>query len=161
VDGLLADPGRHRLLWAPEWARITADIDLLDAGGATIAERDDSDLAIVRAPRPLHRMAVHPRTGRMRVMTATPEGTVTVAHRYETWVDYASRPLSPRVDLTPLAARLQSLELNRGRWLFEGVGAITPRLMLAGADGTPAPSSLPAERVADELAVFLDGQAGP
>lgn len=159
VGALLADPGRHRLLWAPEWARVTADVDLLDAGDATVAERDDADLAIVRAPRPLHRMAVHPRTDRMRVMTATPEGTVTVAHRYETWVDYASRPLSPRVDLTPLATRLQSLERNAGRWLFEGVGAITPRLMLAGAAGVPAPSSIPAERVADELAAFLAGRA--
>lgn len=160
VDGLLADPSRHRLLWTPEWERVAADIDLLDGGGATLCERDDADLAIVRAPRPLHRMAVHPRTGRMRVMTVTPDGTVTVAHRYETWVDYASRPLSPRVDLVPLATRLQSLERNPGRWLFEGVQAITPRLMLAGAGGTPAPSSIPAGRIADELAAFLAGEAG-
>lgn len=155
VGGLLADPGRYRLLWGPEWARITADADVLDAGDATLSERGDADLAIVRAPRPLHRMAVYPRTRSMRVMSATPDGTLTIAHRYETWVDYASRPLSPRVDLAPLAARLQGIERNRGRWLFEGVQAIMPRLMLAGDRGLPAPSSLSVERVADELAGFL------
>jgi hypothetical protein len=89
-------------------------------------------------------MAIHPRTPRMR--------TRTVTYRYETWVDYASRPLPPRVDLTPVAARLQAQERNPVRWLFEGVQVITPRLMAAGPRGLPAPTSIPAERIVEELA---------
>ncbi len=152
VAGLLDDPDRYRMLWRLRWARVEADIALLDAGDATIQDVPAADLAVVRAPRPLDPMAVHPRTPRMRILTALPDGTVTVTYRYETWVDYASRPLSPRVDLSPVAARLQSEERNPVRWLFEGVQVITPRLMAAGPKGRPAPTSIPPERVVEELA---------
>ena len=152
VGGLLADPERHRLLWRPRWARIEADMALLDAGDATVEDVPDLDLAVVRTPRRLDPMALHPRTPRMRILTALPDGTVTVTYRYETWVDYASRPLSPRVDLGPVAERLQREERDAVRWLFEGVRAIMPRLMAAGPDGAPAPSSIPPERVVELLA---------
>jgi hypothetical protein len=152
---LLADPGRFRMLWEPEWARVEADMALLDAGEASIEERGDADLAIVRAPRSLHDMAVHPRTPRSRVLTATPDGGLVLAHRYETWVRYVSRALPPRVDLAGLAARLQALERLPGTWRFEGLQPIRSRLFLADAGGRPAPSSLGAERLADELSAFL------
>jgi hypothetical protein len=151
TEGLLADPARYRMLWRPRWTRIEADIALLDAGEATIEDVPAADLAVVRTPRALDPMALHPRTPRMRILTALPDGTVTVTYRYETWVDYASRPLSPRVDLTPVAARLQARERHPVRWLFEGVQVIMPRLMAAGPGGAPAPSSIAPERVVEEL----------
>ena len=151
---LLTDPERFRLLWGPDWERVRADTALLDAGEATLTEDAATDLAVLRTPRPLHPMAVHPRTRCMRILTALPDGTAALAYRYETWVDYASRPLSPRVDLTPLARRLQELEERPGRWLFEGVAVITPRLFLSGPGG-PAPSSIPPERLLAELTAFL------
>ncbi|MGE3235814.1 MAG: DUF6687 family protein, partial [Thermoleophilia bacterium] len=151
VAGLLADPERYRMLWRPRWARIQADIALIDAGDATVEDVPAADLAVVRTPRPLDPMAVHPRTPRMRILTALPDGTVTVTYRYETWVDYASRPLPPRVDLGPVAVRLQAEEANAVRWLFEGVEVITPRLMATGPGGRPAPTSHPPEHIVEEL----------
>lgn len=158
VAGLLADPARYRMLWTPRWERVMADIALLDAGGATLTEVPGADLAVIRAPRPLDPMAVHPRTTSMRVLTVTPDGTLSLAHRYETWVDHAGHPLPPRVDLTPLAARLQERETHPGRWLFEGVGVITPRLFLAGADGRPAPTRVSPEELAGEIARLVPRQ---
>jgi hypothetical protein len=157
VGGLLADPERYRFLWEPEWGLVDADAALIDSGDATIEDHPAADLAVVRAPRPLHDMAVHPRTGRMRVLTALPDGTLEVRHRYETWVDYASRPLAPRADLTPLLPRLQELEGEPGEWRFDGVEPIRPRLYLADARGRSRPSSLGPERLAEELARFLAG----
>jgi hypothetical protein len=151
VGGLLADPGRYRVLWEREWARVEADAALLDAGEATLEDLPD-DLAIVRAPRPLHDMAVHPRTGRMRIITALPDGTLVLRHRYETWVDYASRPLPARVDLAPLLPVLQRLEREPGTWRFDGVEPIRPRLYLTGPGGRSAPSSLGPERLAELVA---------
>jgi hypothetical protein len=155
---LLADPERHRMLWASEWEGVESDIALLEAGEATLEEEPAADVAIVRAPRPLHDMAVHPRTGRTRVLTAAPDGTLVVGHRYETWVRYVSRPLPPRVDLSPLAQRLQELEERPGTWVFEGVRSIRPRLFLAGPGGAPAPSSIGPERLVAELAGFLEAR---
>lgn len=158
TEGLLADPERYRFLWTREWDAVQADVALLDAGDAVIEEEDAADLAIVRAPRALHPMAVHPRTARTRVLTATPDGTLVLTHRYETWVDYASRDLAPRVDLGDLADDLQRREALPGRWVWEGSEAIMPRLFLtAEAAGTagPAPSGIPAERLVSDLVAFL------
>lgn len=154
TGGLLADPERYRALWRHEWGRIEADIALLDSGAAAIEEEDAADLAIVRGPHALHPMAVHPRTEMMRVLSVTPDGTLVLAHRYETWVEYASRPLAPRIDLAPLARLLDEREERPGHWVFDGVEAITPRLSLHGPGGGPAgpaPSSISAERLVAEL----------
>ena len=70
---------------------MEADLALLDAGGATLEDEPAADLAILRTPRPLHPMAVYPRTRRTRVLTVTPDGTLVLAHRYETWIEYVSR----------------------------------------------------------------------
>lgn len=161
TGGLLADPERYRFLWKDRWAQVEADMALLDSGEATIDEEDAADLAIVRTPRALHPLAVHPRTRRLRTLTATHDGTLVLTHRYETWVDYASRDLAPRVDLTPLAEELQGRELLPGRWVFEGVETIMPRLFLSAGPGHqagPAPSSIPADRLVAELVAFLESR---
>lgn len=157
--GLLADPERYRFLWKGEWARVEADMALLDSGDVVIDEEERADLAVVRTPRPLHPMALYPRTPRTRVLTVTPDGTLVLTHRYETWVEYVSRPLPPRVDLTPLAAELQARETLPGRWMFDGVQVIMPRLHLESGldrDPGPAPSSIPAEEFVDALVAFLE-----
>jgi hypothetical protein len=158
VGGLLADPERFRFLWEPEWARVEADAALIDAGDASVTDVPGADLAIVRAPRTLHDMAVHPRTGRMRILTALPDGTLEVRHRYETWVEYASRALTPRADLAPLLPLLQELERQPGTWRFDGVEPIRPRLYLAGGQGRARPSSLGAERLAELVAGVPAGE---
>lgn len=155
TGGLLADPERYALTWRAEWALVERDMALLDSGDATIDDHPGGDVAIVRAPHPLHDMAVHPRTARTRVLTATPDGTLVLVHRYETWVTYASRPLPPRVDLDPLLPRLQAAERGPGVWSFDGVAPIRARLYAGDGRGRPVPSSLEPERVAAELAEFL------
>jgi hypothetical protein len=163
VGRLLDDPERFRPLWERRWAAVEADLALLEAGAATLEEAPAADVAIVRGPRPLAPLAVHPRTERMRVLTATDEGLLVLRHRYETWVDYVSRPLAPRVDLAPLLPRLQELEHRPGTWRFEGVEVIMPRLFLAGPDGRTAPSSIAPELLVEELTSVLEaaGAGGP
>jgi len=163
VGRLLDDPERFGPLWERRWAAVEADRALLDAGEATVEEAPAADVAIVRGPRPLAPLAVHPRTERMRVLTATDDGLLVLRHRYETWVDYVSRPLAPRVDLAPLLPRLQELERRPGTWRFEGVEVIMPRLFLAGPDGRTAPSSIAPELLVEELTSVLEaaGAGGP
>ncbi|MDX6556479.1 MAG: hypothetical protein QOD86_2674 [Miltoncostaeaceae bacterium] len=163
VGPLLDDPERHRPLWGPRWAAVEADMALLDAGEATIEEAPEADVAIVRGPRPLVPLAVHPRTERMRVLTVTGDGLLVLTHRYETWVDYVSRPLAARVDLAPLLPRLQAIEEEPVTWRFEGVEPITPRLFPVGPNRRIARSGIPPERLVAELTAVLEaaGAAGP
>jgi hypothetical protein len=155
IAGLLDDPDRYRRLWRGPWAAIEADLALLEAGAAGIQELPELDLAVVRAPRPLHEAAVYPRTACTRVLMASEDGRRTLRYRYETWVRYVSRPLRPRVDLAPALARLDARETAPGTWRFEGVTPATPRLYLADARGRPAPSGLPAESVVELIAPWL------
>lgn len=151
VAKLLRDPDRYRRLWKPAWDRIQADLALLDHGAATIEEIPDGDLAIVRATRPLSAFAVHPRISAMRVLTATPDGTLRLQHRYETWVRYVSRPLPPRVDLSVLLATLAERETHPGVWRFDGVDHPQARLVFGDGGGSPVPSGLSCEQLADAI----------
>ncbi len=160
VSGLLADPERYRMLWRADWTRIESDMALIDAGDVRIEDEPAADLAIVHTPRLLDDMALYPRTARMRVMQALPDGTIQVRHRYETWVRYVSRPLAPRVDLTPLLPRLQELERNDGTWAAEDMRAVRPMLYLRGDGHGPARSSIDPRRLADELAAHLVAGTG-
>ena len=63
---------------------------------------------------------------------------------------FTSRPVTPRVDLGPLAERLNEAEQN-GRWKFDGVDQITPSLHLEAN----AESSFPPQRFSAIVEEFL------
>jgi hypothetical protein len=151
VGTVVDDPGRFRRLWEPVWRRVEHDLNLLETEAATIEDLTRADLAIVRAPEPLVRLAVHPHTGSMRVIHACADGRLWLEHRYETWVRYASRRLPPRIDLTLAARRLTEIETGAGTWRFEGVEHPVARLICVDSSGAPTPSGLTPEAVADAV----------
>lgn len=150
--GELCDhPDRYRHLWAEENASLEASEAALAAGEVTIEEIMDIDLAVVTvaesAPRNgghrfagewvsgLHPMAICNATGRFAVLV-TRGHSYEFSYRYETWVQYQSRRPRPRVDLGPLAERLNAEEHGPGRWVAKPVSALVPTLSLQGADGS-------------------------
>jgi hypothetical protein len=54
-------------------------------------------------------------------------------YRYESWVQMVSYRPQPRVDLSPLAEELCTLETQGARWTFDGVDQLTPALHLDDA----------------------------
>lgn len=153
---LLADPERYGFLWHEPWQRIEADIASLDTGESTIEEHPELDLAVVTGPRLLSRYAVYPRTRCMRVLARDADGLAVLRYRYETWIRYVSRELSPRVDLAPAAADLQPLDDDDGSWVFEGVAAATPRLYRCDPRGRPVPSAIATDRLVASLGPHLE-----
>jgi hypothetical protein len=130
-------------LWQAEDRAFEQTDRYIDAGVITIEPHDDLDLAIVRVPADVpapHPMALHTRTPRSRLIVVH-GASVELRYRYESWVQFVSRPIAPRIDLTPLAADLTEREV-RGRWVFDGVDQITPRLYLDGAS-----TSIPVDTV--------------
>jgi hypothetical protein len=170
LPGLVEDPERYRALGADEAAAFDASWGAVSEGWASIEERPEHDLAIVRVdvthPRapeaawggaPLHRAAVHSATPRLRVATVA-GGGVEVRYRYESWVRLQRRRPRRRVDLSALAAELTRSETSGGRWVFDGAGAITGALHLAPG----ARSTLDPEHVVDEVCETLEVlDAGP
>ena len=81
----------------------------------------------------VHPMAIHNLTDCMKVIVIKAQ-RYELYYRYETWVDYVSRPLIKRVDLTALASAFSALEKGRAHWQFTGNDEIISRLKLVGAE---------------------------
>ena len=150
---LLDHPDRFRRLWEDEDDELTAAEAAVAAGRVHVHEIADLDLAVVTLDSTvptggghrfggdhadgLHPMALHAATSCVRVLVAD-DGRYAYTDRYETWVQYRSRPLPRRVDLAPLADELSALEGDGVMWTATGPGSLTPHLGSAGEK----PSSL-------------------
>jgi hypothetical protein len=149
-------PDRYRSLWAEEDATLTESEGAITSGRVTIDEVPGLDLALVEATPDspaagghrfasdwaigLHPMAVHNATTRFTILSVRGR-RYEVTYRYEGWVQYRTRRPRPRADLAPLAERLSAEETGGGRWVFDGAGALVPRLSLAGgAESTLSPA---------------------
>ena len=95
-------------------------------------------------------MAVFNRTERTRIAYVRGHRYF-VELRYESVVQFVSRPILRRPDLGILAERLNEIETSGGTWEFEGVGGLTPFLKISHADS----SSLDRDVFLDELTTFL------
>jgi hypothetical protein len=156
LKGFLDDTERYGPYWSAEWSAMLESKTAMVLGDVELHEIPYVDLAVARAPMPLHPMVLYNQTERLRVLTATPGGHYSLRYRYETWVQFSSRQVMPRVDLTPLLPRLQSLERADVTWTFDGIAAITPTLQPVGPDGSPGGSSLSLDTLIDELVAFYD-----
>jgi hypothetical protein len=127
-----------------------------------IEEVKELDLAVVSIPevdadslkRPseaLHSMAVHNVTKCPRVLYIR-GNNYEFCYRYETWVQYMSRKLQPRVDLQPLAEMLSQAEGNK--WQFDDVEALSPRLRSIDI----VPAKMPVDQFRLLLESFLSEQ---
>lgn len=163
---LLASVDDYRSLWESEDTRLTASEELIENGLITIDEQPDLDLAVVRIPEDLtchrvhrfaqqrlaecHPFALHNRTACTRLLLLQGR-RVELQYRYEGWVQMASRRPAPRVDLSGLANELNHEEGAEGRWVFDGVDQITPRLHLKGSSETSVPPDAIVSRVEHHL----------
>lgn len=143
---LVTDIHHFREIWEAEDEQLAASERALDSGAVTITEVAALDLAIVeiRADEPIrsghrfahetfagmHPMALHNATDCFRLLVLN-EGVYRFVDRYETWVTYQSRVPTPRVDMRPLAATLNSLDSTT--WIAAGPDALAPILAHRGA----------------------------
>lgn len=162
-------PEAYRSLWEDEDATLADSEAALASGAVVIGEEPALDLAVVEvsatAPEGgghrfggqwaagLHPMAVYNATERGAVLTARGHHYEFV-YRYESWVQFRSRAVRPRVYLAPLAARLTEAEADAGgdaSWIASPVSALTPTL----APRDDAASVLSLERVRALLRAHL------
>ena len=143
VSEWLDDPGRLSRAVGRRGRPARGRPGLLASGRVAIDEVPELDLTVVDAA---HRPPARPaatasaacgRTSSIRWRCTQPStgspccwsqgDTVELRYRYESWVQYQSRTVRPRVDLTPLADELTALEPGPARWVFDGVERARPR----------------------------------
>jgi hypothetical protein len=145
-------PERFESLWGEEDASLDASAAALASGSVTIEEVPELDLAVISVPEDapdagghrfggmwipgLHPMAVHAATERGAVLTVRGRH-YQFGYRYESWVQFRSRPVRSRVDLVPLATALSAAESAAGgsvTWRADRVSGLTPALGPAGGE---------------------------
>jgi hypothetical protein len=156
LEDFMDETERYGPYWDTEWSSMLRSKTALVTGQVELHEIPHVDLAVAQSPETLHEMVINQNTERLRVLTARPGGYYCLRYRYETWVQFASRPVKPRVDLAPLQPRLQDLERENVTWTFGGLGSITPTFQPLAPDGQPAPSSLMLETLLDELVAYYE-----
>jgi hypothetical protein len=154
---LIAEPGDFKSLWETEDGKLEESERLVKEGIVTIEELRDLDFAVVRIPENLEAGRVHRFTSAqlselhpLAIYNATPCTRVLLIrgkhaefqYRYEGWVQLVSRRPAARVDLSGLVDELNLEEDSGGRWTFDGVDEITPRLHLDGQATTSIPPDL-------------------
>ena len=165
---MLCHTERFQRYWEAEDGILTDSERALRQGEVTIEERPEIDLAVVRiverrAPQEIHRftsareepchpMAVHNATRCNRILLQQGR-RYAFTYRYESWVQFMTRPPPLRVDLAPLAEALSAEEPGTVRWTFDGVSELTPKMTLSGGEESSIPPEIFADRVADFLAL--------
>lgn len=147
---ILAHPERFKQFWEASDEELSLSEEAIRNGTIQIEENSALDFAVVSAPEQAscHPMAIHNATNCSRILEMR-GSHYEFTYRYESWVQFISRPVLPRVDLLPLAQRLTNLE-GKG-WHFDGVDEIVPHLSMQ--DDTP--SRIPPNDFRREVEIFL------
>lgn len=141
------DPAPYEELWHEEDASLTAS-ERCVADEVAIDEVPELDLAVLDVPPDapatgghrfgggrwsagLHPMAINNATERTALLIRRGRNYELV-YRYETWVQLRSRPVRRRVDLTPLAARLDELETGGATWTVANPAGLLGGVAIAG-----------------------------
>lgn len=115
----------------------------ISSGAIVIKETPHLDLAVVDLPfekrdpqkkeevlldwdQLVHPIAVHNSTDCKRILLVH-GNRYRFYYRYESWVEYISSKIAPRIDLTDLAVRLSTAD-GANEWKYDGNDAIVPKL---------------------------------
>lgn len=159
VAAMLDDIRRFDEYWYLEYTDVIRSNALRYSGAVQVEELPALDLAILETPLDLHDLTRLSCSPLARLLTIRSENTYILEYRRESWVQYQSRRVMPRIDLKPLAARFALFERFPGRWRAEPLDQPVSRLYLDGGQG-PAPSSLDRETVVAEVIDYLVHKAG-
>lgn len=131
-----------RVLQDPDWEQGAWEDEV---GGVLLGYRDmykpetklsrfpELGLVIIETPHPLHYYALFSRTQGFDTVLSCYEGNkYELEYKYTTWVDIASRPTLPRINLEPLAIRLNELETTDHTWTWDSITETGPLLRLDG-----------------------------
>jgi hypothetical protein len=171
---ILENPELGRAAWEPEYTRVQHAIETMQGSETRLVRYPEVGLVVVHTPDPLPYYALFGPTAGFDIVLSCYSGQrYELEYKYTTWIDLESRPTLPRLPLSSLAARLNSLEMPPSAWVFDAITDTGPLLRGEGkklskaqryADPDQRPietSSIDAETMEKEVVAFFQkGYAG-
>ncbi len=148
---LLERPKDFDLTWIGHYTDILQANSVLNSGAVQIDEHDGLDLTVMQTPLRLDDITRMNAAGHFRLLTVRSENTYTLEYRRESWVRYRARRPLPRIDLRPLALRLNMFEQAEGTWRALDSALPVARLFFDAGSGRSSPSRLSADTVIAEV----------
>lgn len=93
----------HRSIWGQEYDRVVSDCESI----RRVQRFKDVGLTVVEAPEPIHYYALFSNSPEDIVLAMYDGNRYELEQRYSTYVEICSRPVYPRICMTPLAKMLQ------------------------------------------------------
>lgn len=155
VQRLLDTPRELDLYWIGEYSDVLRANHLLHSGAVQIDDYPELDLTVMQTPLRLHELTRLTAAAHSRLLTVRSENTYLLEYRRESWVRCPPRPTLPRIDLRPLAQRLNFFERAPGSWWADPPDEPVSLLFLDDGRGVASPSRLAAETVIAEVVDYL------
>lgn len=124
---VIQDIEYYRSEWNNEFQRVRADLKKLRS-----EERfDQLGLMLRKADAPLHYYALFSKSSGYDILLSIyPDQRYELELKYTSWIDLASRPTLPRIDLRPLAQQLNQVEQSEQVWEVDRITDTGPILRL-------------------------------
>ncbi|MDX5480722.1 MAG: hypothetical protein LPK07_03480 [Hymenobacteraceae bacterium] len=164
---VLKDPDWEKGVWEDEVSSVLLGYRDVYKPDTKVSRYPEIGLVVVETPHPVHYYALFSRTkGFDMVLSCYQNNRYELEYKYTTWVDIASRPTLPRINMAPLADRLNELETSGRRWTHDTITDTGPLLRLDGdrltrteAYDNPTEreiytSSIPVAQLKDEVVQF-------
>lgn len=127
---MLENPALGRAVWQAEVEMIDQHLDLIGQSGSVEVHKDIR-LMVVKAPQPVHYYALFGRSADVdMVLSIYPGHRYELEYKYTTWVDAYGRASFPRIDMRPLAKKLNEKEDGGRGWSGTDITDTGPILRL-------------------------------
>lgn len=154
---------RYRDLYEEEFAQQVEAMLKLTNGTAKINEYAEAGLSVIESREKLPLTARFNAAQHDRLLTfVEQEGGRTVDFCYDivTWFETRTISKRPRIELSPLADRLNLLEASlEAEWHPDSLDALYPHLTLTNPEGHPVPTQLSKEFVVRQFVEFFEDAA--
>ncbi|MFT2009595.1 DUF6687 family protein [Pontibacter sp. 13R65] len=130
---VLKDPDWEKAVWEDEVGEVLLGYRDMYKPETKLLRHPEIGLVVLQLPEPVHYYALFSRTlGFDIVLSCYSDNRYELEYKYTTWVDLSSRPTLPRINLAPLAARLNALEQSGHTWTCDAITETGPLLRLNG-----------------------------
>lgn len=130
---VVIQPEEYQHDWEDEYRKVTEGMEILRSSESSVTLLEDIRLLIVQTPEPLHYYAMFSESRRADMVLSMYSGNrYELEYKYTTWIDSATRPGFPRIDMQQLAQILNQHEESDYIWQGDKITDTGPILRLKG-----------------------------